>query len=272
MGATHHLAVVAVDESGAALKLSSAKLTSGAAVNRGLAFGGAARNTPQPHPRRVPGHERRRPLGWRPMTPVTSSSEPRPGRVRGRLRSGLAAALLLASACREPGPGAVSVDAGPAPVAASETAPPADAGGAPEPSPGTGAAKRLKAEASTVVAARLVSCQDGQVRAEMPAGLLKQLQSALAQAEVSQDTALTPPPWESAVLELKLRVGPPVFGLLVREDVLRVSAERRCGGPREPGSELRLDAGLPLLPWFQQHLGPVEGKAHRLPPGLPPPP
>jgi len=43
MGATHHLAVVAVDESGAALKLSSAKLTSGAAVNRALAFSGAAR-------------------------------------------------------------------------------------------------------------------------------------------------------------------------------------------------------------------------------------
>jgi hypothetical protein len=123
-----------------------------------------------------------------------------------------------------------------------------------------------------VVAARLVSCQDGQVRAEMPEGLLKQLQSALAQADVSEDTALTTPPWESAVLELKLREGPPVFGLLVREDVLRVSGERRSRGPGEPGSELRLDAGLPLFPWFQQHLGRVESKEHRLPPGLPPPP
>lgn len=206
------------------------------------------------------------------MIPATSSSDPRPGHARGWLRAGLASALLLASACREPGQGA-SVDAGPAPVAsptASETGLPVDTGGEPKPSPGAGAAKRLQAEASSVVAARLVSCQGGQVLAEMPKPLLKQLQSALAQAEISGDTALTTPPWESAVLELKLRDGPPVFGLLVREGVLRLSGERRCGRPREPGSELRLDAGLPLLPWFQQHLGPVESKEHRLPPGLPP--
>ncbi|RKH64302.1 hypothetical protein D7W81_18885 [Corallococcus aberystwythensis] len=58
---------------------------------------------------------------------------------------------------------------------------------------------------------------------------MAQLRTALPQAEVSRDPALTTPPWESVLLELKLRDGQTVFGQLVREDVLRLREERWCG-------------------------------------------
>lgn len=209
----------------------------------------------------------------------------RPGIVRAWLRAGLAATLLLVSACQEPARGTAPAgqDGGPdgrveAPaIPASERRPnapepPVGDAGEVAPPPEDGAAKRLKTEASLLVSAQLVSCQSGKVLARMSEPLLNQLRPALARAEVSRDTALTTPPWESALLELKFQDGQAVFGQLVREDVLRLHGERRCGGAREQGSELRLGDGPALFPWFQQHLGPVQSKEHRLPPGLPPPP
>ncbi|MHA7633855.1 hypothetical protein [Corallococcus sp. M7] len=62
-----------------------------------------------------------------------------------------------------------------------------------------------------------------------------------------------------------------MFGQLVREDVLRLREERWCGAGAQ-GVELLLADGPSLLPWFQQHLGPVQSKEQQLPPGLPPPP
>jgi hypothetical protein len=122
-----------------------------------------------------------------------------------------------------------------------------------------------------VVAANLISCQSGTVLAAMPPEMLRQLQHALARAEVARDPALTPPPWE-ALLALRLQDGRTVFGQLVRSDILRLSRERQCGGAREPGNELRLEEELPLFAWFQKHLGPAQEKAHRVPKGIPPPP
>ncbi|CAM4126690.1 hypothetical protein COEX109129_09560 [Corallococcus exiguus] len=138
-------------------------------------------------------------------------------------------------------------------------------------SPGASAAERLKAEAALVESARLVSCNGDKVLAPMPEPLLAQLRTALTQVAVSRDPALTTPPWESVLLELKFRDGQTVFGQLVREDVLRLREERWCGEERR-GVELLLADGPSLLPWFQQHLGPAQSKEHQLPPGLPPPP
>ncbi|MBZ4330228.1 hypothetical protein [Corallococcus sp. AS-1-12] len=176
------------------------------------------------------------------MTPAISSSDSDtwPDVIQTWLRAGLAATLLMALACKEPARGA-------------------------------SAAERLKAEATLVESARLVSCQGDKELARMPEPLLAQLRTALPRATVSRDPALTTPPWESILLELKLRDGQAVFGQLVREDVLRLREERWCGGGTQ-GVELLLTDGPSLLPWFQQHLGPAPSKEHQLPPGPPPPP
>ncbi|WP_233597510.1 hypothetical protein, partial [Corallococcus sp. CA041A] len=129
---------------------------------------------------------------------------------------------------------------------------------------GISAAKRLKADAALVVSVRLIACQGDKVFARMPEPLLEQLRPALAQAVVTEDKALTTPPWESALLEMQFRDGQVVFGQLVRGDVLRMNETRWCEGEEAQGGELRLDDGPSLFPWFKQHLGPVQAKEHQL--------
>ncbi|MBN9682609.1 MULTISPECIES: hypothetical protein [unclassified Corallococcus] len=192
----------------------------------------------------------------------------RPGVIRAWLCAGLAATLLMAPACQEQSRGTADSEHGggekgqvEAPALSAST----------KPSPGASVAERLKAEAPLVESARLVSCQGDKVLARMPEPLLTQLRTALPQAAVSRTPALTTPPWESVLLELNFRDGRAVFAQLVREDVLRLREERWCGAGVQ-GVELLLSDGPSLLPWFQQHLGPVQSKEQQLPPGLPPPP
>nr|WP_128796303.1 hypothetical protein [Corallococcus coralloides] len=189
----------------------------------------------------------------------------------------LAATLLLVPACQEAARGATALEREgvakgrvEAPAITPPAAPTPSAGVEAEPSPGARAVARLKAEASQLVSARLVTCGGEKVVGRMPEPLLARLRTAFTQAAVSKDPALTTPPWESVLLELKFRDGKSVFGQLVREDVLRLREERWCGSGAQ-GSELVLTDGPSLLPWFQKHLGPVQSKEHQLPPGIPSP-
>jgi hypothetical protein len=100
---------------------------------------------------------------------------------------------------------------------------------------------------------------------QVPGPLLEQLRSALPRVEVSREPALTTPPWESALLELKFQDGQRVFVQRVRDDVLRVDDARWCGSG-ERGDELRLVDGPSLLPWFMLKLGPTRSKEYLLPP------
>jgi hypothetical protein len=205
------------------------------------------------------------------MTPAISSSDS--DRRSGVLRAWLAATLLMVPACQgtaraAPAPEREGEAKGRVEAPAPAPAPPADVEATPV--PGARAAKRLKAEVGQLESARLVTCGGDKVLGRMPEPLLARLRTALPQAAVSKDPALTTPPWESALLELKFRDGQTVFGQLVREDILRLREERWCGSGAR-GTELVLTDGPALLPWFQKHLGPVRSKEHQLPPGIPPP-
>lgn len=214
------------------------------------------------------------------MTTAVSSSDS--DRRSGISRAWLAATLLLVPACQQAARGATASERegvakgrveAPAITPPEEPAPAAptpSADAEAEPSPGARAVARLKAEASQLVSARLVTCGGEKVVGLMPEPLLARLRTAFTQAAVSKDPALTTPPWESVLLELKFRDGKSVFGQLVREDVLRLREERWCGSGAQ-GGELVLTDGPSLLPWFQKHLGPVQSKEHQLPPGIPSP-
>lgn len=190
------------------------------------------------------------------MTPATSSSD----RARVRPCIALLTALLATGACRQAPPPS-------APAAPPERASAVDK----SPEPPLAPAHRLKTQAAHLTAVELLSCPEGRQLATLPAAPLRQLQGALAQATLSGDTALTPPPWDVRLV-FRLDTGPSVFGQLVRSDVLRLYPTASCAEARAEG-ELRLGEDAEVLEdWLQARLGPTQEKAYQLPPGLPPPP
>ncbi len=220
------------------------------------------------------------------MILVTSSSELGCGRPGAQIRVGLVAILLAVSACWEPasnppptesgGPRAGNTAAGGQKLApreahpSQETALPSspDARSSQQSGTATDPARLLKTEATRLASVELVSCPSGKVQATMPPAMLRQLRQALSRAELAQDAALTPPPWE-ALLALRFEDGRTVFGQLVRSDILRLRWEPQCTGTRAP--ELRLgEEAIFLSGWIQEHLGPTQEKAYQAPKGLPP--
>jgi hypothetical protein len=197
------------------------------------------------------------------MTPATSFSE----RARTRLLTGLLAILLAGGACKEaPRPGTPET-----PPTKLEPSSVPSAEPAPKPRPPV-PGQLLKTQAAHLTAIELVSCPEGRRIATLPPPLLRQLQQALSQATLSEDAALTPPPWD-ARLVFHLDSGQAIYGQLVRSDVLRLYETAQCTGTRAATDELRLgEEAQPLFGWVQERLGPTEEKAYQTPPGLPPPP
>jgi hypothetical protein len=123
-----------------------------------------------------------------------------------------------------------------------------------------------------LVAVELISCKTGERLTAMPSSLLQRLKGAAARAEIQQDAALTPPPWE-ALLALRFEDGRTLFGQIVRSDRLRLSWERQCPLARSSANELWWDEEqLLLFSWMREQLGPTKEKAHLVPKNIPPPP
>jgi hypothetical protein len=225
------------------------------------------------------------------MTPATYSIEMRREKRRSWFQVVIAVWLLAAAACKDSGKDSASAERGashtsrasspeeqlapnseePPHPRESPLLPPSGEEHESQPTVDVDAARLLQTEPSLLVAVDLISCKNGSVLATMTPRMLRRLRHALDRAEVASDVALTPPAWE-ALLALRLQDGRTVFGQMVRADILRLQWKQHCDGSRAPDNELRLDERINVFAWLQEHLGPEQEKAYRVPKDIPPPP